>query len=214
MDLPAGRLLGLASGSETGWDTGCAWVSELVLEALLGSLQRQRDPGLEGLNRALEAAARALTAHPKAPAPDPDFSPGATLIVAYLSPAHAEIGWVGAERAILIRGGTLAEATRPHSLREMLLERGDPIPEGTVIPPVVTRFLSPQGVQGGAAGRARWALEPGDRVLLLSKSLGEGDLDELARRASGGDIEEALWRVSRSLTPRFPRAVAAALAGV
>lgn len=214
MDLPAGgRLLGLASGSETGWDTGCAWISELVLEALLGSLQRQRDPGLEGLDRALEAAARALSAHPKTPAPDPDFSPSATLIVAYLGPAHAEIGWVGAERAVLIRNGTLAEATRPHSLREMLLERGDLIPEGTVIPPVVTRILSPQGVQG-AAGRARWALEPGDRVLLLSKSLGEEDLDGLARRASEGDMEEALRRVSGSLTPRFPRAVAAVLAGV
>lgn len=182
---------------------------------MLGSLARQRDPGLGGLERALDSAARLLRGWvSKGHASDLDFSPSCTLFVAFVTPEQAELAWLGAERALLVRGRDVVAATQPHTLRELYREQGVVIPEGTEIPPVVVRVLGPAGAQGGAAGRVRWALEPGDRLALLSKDLGEIAPEEVARRASEGALGEALGRVKGALVPRFPRAVAAVLAEV
>lgn len=134
--------------------------------------------------------------------------------MAHVIQEQAEIAWLGAERALLVRGKSVVAATQPHTLLELYRERGVAIPEGTEIPPVVVRVLGPGGAQGGAAGRARWALEPGDRLALFSRDLGEIAPEEAALRASEGALGEALGRVAGALVPRFPRAVAAVLAEV
>lgn len=182
---------------------------------MLGSLARQRDPGLGGLERALDSAARLLRRWVvENPDPDLGFSPSCTLLVAHVTPEQAEIAWLGPERALLVRGRNTIVTTQPHTLRELYREQGVVIPEGAEIPPVVVRHLGPEGAQGGAAGRARWALEPGDRLALLSKDLGEIAPEEVTRRASEGALGEALGRVAGAVVPRFPRAVAAVLAEV
>jgi hypothetical protein len=182
---------------------------------LLRSLARQRDPGLGGLERAFDSAAHLLREWVSDnPGSDLDFSPSCTLLVAFVTPEQAEIAWLGPERALLVRGRDAVAVTQPHTLRELYREQGVVVPEGTEIPPVVVRVLGPGGAQGGAAGRAWWALEPGDRLALLSKDLGEIAPEEVARRASEGALGEALVRVKEAVVPRFPRAVAAVLAEV
>ncbi|MCU0653770.1 MAG: hypothetical protein MUF64_00260 [Polyangiaceae bacterium] len=210
--LPDGSALAaVVNGSETGWDIGCARVSRLVLEALLGSLVRQRDPALEGLDRALQGAARALAAYQSSAGGDDELcAPGATLLIAHVSARHAQLAWLGAARAVLLRGGIVAAETRPHTLRALLEAQGG-LPGGPVnIPAVCVRHLGPQGPEG-AVERVCWALEPGDRVALLlegpERPVGTELLVRRLGRGAAGPGVAALLEAMRAGGERWGGAV-------
>lgn len=190
---PEAALAALVDGSESGWDTGCLWVSRLVLGALVGSLSRRREPGLSGLDRALVSAARAMAScQPPSPEDSIDFfSPSATLIAAHITADRAEIAWIGPHRAALVRGGQVVSSSRPHTLENLLREQGKEIPDGIEIPDVCVRYLSGTGPYGGAEG-VTWALEPGDRVALLSRAFEGVDEGALAGAAGQGDLAAAV----------------------
>lgn len=97
---------------------------------------------------------------------------GTTLVAMVAAQGEAHICWAGDSRAYLIRGGTLRQLTRDHSIVQQLLDAGL-IDEATSLTHpqanVVTSALGSSGqplIEGISV-----SILPGDRVLLCSDGL-------------------------------------------
>lgn len=97
---------------------------------------------------------------------------GATLVAMVAVQGRVQICWAGDSRAYLIRGGSLRQLTRDHSIVQQLLDAGLIDEAGSHTHPqanVVTSALGSSGqplIEGISV-----AIEPGDRVLLCSDGL-------------------------------------------
>jgi hypothetical protein len=103
----------------------------------------------------------------------------AEAVGAVLTPTEVAIGWVGAARAYLLRGGAPRCLTRDHTLLRELTEsraaEGKPLTEQEIAEfphkNIVTRSLGLcEQVQ---IETRRLSLEPGDQLLLASAAVGE-----------------------------------------
>jgi serine/threonine protein phosphatase Stp1 len=115
----------------------------------------------------------------------PDVMVASTVVVMLARGGHFACLWAGDSRAYLLRGGTLRQITRDHSLVQELLEAGAIEPDQVENHPranVITRAV---GAELGefALDKVSDRLVPGDRFLLCSdglcKTLPDGELASL-----------------------------------
>jgi hypothetical protein len=184
-------MIALANGHEDGWSTCWAKGSRLVLDLLLeawlaagGELAERAPAAIDEVRRQFPARARALL-----PAEPDDLSgpPGATLLVGSLDGASGRFDWIGPDSGLLIRGGTIASQTTPHTLGEHMRAQGIPEATLTKLSSVVMRSISEHVTPGfeSRSGAQTFSLEDGDCLLLvndaLRRSLTTDDLVACAR---------------------------------
>jgi protein phosphatase len=163
--------------------------SRLVKEALLATLPSV--PAVEAVRRAHAAvvtAAEANSAH---------GGMGSTVVVASISPGHAQVVWVGDSRAYLWRKGRLRQLTRDHSFLEILREQeglSDAELRGHPHKNLVTQTL---GIGEPTPASIDVPLRTGDWLVLCSDGLND-ELDDaqiaavLARHGFPDDAADAL----------------------
>jgi serine/threonine protein phosphatase PrpC len=131
---------------------------------------------------------------------------GSTLVSLLISGPHGLFAWIGDSRAYLLRGGTLQQTTKDHSVVQALVDRGQLAAEEAENHPhahVLTRAV-------GAAEKAEFEyaqteLFRGDRVLLCS--------DGLTRTLTDAQIRD-IMQGAPSAAAAAEALVAAALAKV
>ncbi len=121
----------------------------------------------------------------------PDVMVASTVVVMMARGDHFACLWAGDSRAYLLRGGTLRQITRDHSLVQELLEAGAIGPEEVENHPranVITRAVGAE-LDEFALDKVSDRLVPGDRFLLCSdglcKTLREDDLASLLGAVDG-----------------------------
>ena len=125
---------------------------------------------------------------------------GATLVGALILPDGITLVNIGDSRAYVIRGETIRQITRDHSLVQALVARGELTQEEARVHPkknLITRAL---GVDPEVSEDAfQVQAQPGDRLLLcsdgLSNVLSDQQILELSR---GEDLEESCRRLLTS----------------
>lgn len=126
---------------------------------------------------------------------------GTTLVSAVIIGRHAELINVGDSRAYLIRGKTIEQITRDHSVVEELVERGELTPEEALYHPnrnLITRAVGVE--QTVESDHFSLRLRRGDRLLLCSDGLSNTlDEDELLTLARAG---RSASRVCHALVDR------------
>jgi serine/threonine-protein phosphatase Stp1 len=103
----------------------------------------------------------------------PDVLVASTVVVMLARGEHFACLWAGDSRGYLLRGGTLRQITRDHSLVQELLEAGAIRPDQVENHPranVITRAVGAEGDEF-ILDKVSDRLAPGDRVLLCSDGL-------------------------------------------
>ena len=186
---------------------------ELAAQVFIDSLARQFNEaelpvaeageflvrGIEQAHHAIMAAGRQQT-----PPVDPRTTAVACLVM------DRQVCWahVGDSRLYLIRNGTVLERTRDHSLVEELILCGELEESGRATHPLrnyVSRALGGEQQAPGITLSARYALQPGDLLLLCSdglwSSLPEAQLvglaDAGALEAAAGELAVAAELAAR-----------------
>jgi serine/threonine protein phosphatase PrpC len=115
----------------------------------------------------------------------PDVMVASTVVVMLARGGHFACLWAGDSRAYLLRGGTLRQITRDHSLVQELLEAGAIEPDQVENHPranVITRAVGAE-LSEFTLDKVSDRLVPGDRFLLCSdglcKTLPDGELASL-----------------------------------
>lgn len=121
-DTAWGTLVGLAGGSESGWDIGSRALGEPALDRLFAAL-RGPDP-VAALHGAFAAVSRWIAEEPPFDA-DEDDLPVVTAIVALCESERITLAWVGNHKAFVVRDGQIVAENEEHSWRVAL--RGDPL---------------------------------------------------------------------------------------
>lgn len=128
-------LLGVATGSECGWDNGARLLGTPALSHMFAEL-RGPDP-VAAIPAAFAAAARWFAEDPYCIAAiDGDDMPCLTVVLALCEPRRITLAWVGNEKAYLLRDGRIAAENEEHSVR--MLSRGSltrPLTPGEADPP-------------------------------------------------------------------------------
>jgi hypothetical protein len=119
-DTAWGTLVGLAGGTESGWDIGSRVLGEPALDLLFAAL-RGPDPAA-ALPGAFAAVSRWIARDPPFAADEPDL-PLVTAIVALCEPGRITLAWVGNHKAYVVRDGQIVAENEEHSWRIAL--RGD-----------------------------------------------------------------------------------------
>jgi serine/threonine protein phosphatase Stp1 len=121
----------------------------------------------------------------------PDVMVASTVVVMLARGDYFACLWAGDSRAYLLRGGTMRQITRDHSLVQELLEAGAIGPDEVDHHPranVITRAVGAE-LDAFALDKVSDRLVPGDRFLLCSdglcKTLPEGELASLLASLDG-----------------------------
>lgn len=124
---PWGTLVGLATGSETGWDVGARCIGDpalaLMFEELRGAEPAARLPG------AFAAVSRWLAEDPRfvVRADDVDADEGLPMMTGVVAAIEAErltVAWVGQDKAYVLRDGRIFAESEEHAWRMALRDGG------------------------------------------------------------------------------------------
>lgn len=119
---PWGTLVGLATGSETGWDVGARCIGDPAL-ALMFEVLRGEEPGA-GLAEAFAAVSRWLAEDPRFAARADDVEdeglPMMTGVAAAIEAERITVAWVGHDKAYVLRDGRVFAESEEHSWRMAL----------------------------------------------------------------------------------------------
>lgn len=161
MKVEATSRVGVASGSDTGFDVGHVRHGGLALERCL------RHPG------ALAASIAELPAwiDERFPYDGGDElvgreSPSIDLVIAEVRDHEVEVAWVGAGQAWHVRAGRVIAETARHTIRNAHALDAAALPSAVLDIP--SRLVTRDGADPDVT---RWAIAPGDRVLLISSCL-------------------------------------------
>ena len=199
------HLLVGANGSESGWDSGHAYISQLVVDAVTKHFRSCSEALPDRLRNAIAAAEGTLNGEASR---NVSLSDGCCTVMALsVSGVRADLCWAGDEQAFLLRCGVIERKTDPHVMaRKFVEENALDIREARSHPlaSVVTRTI------GGARRQKAephtrleclkepWQLQDGDTVVMASgdalKVLGELDILELADGSHPRLASEALLR--------------------
>ena len=150
------------------------------------------DAGPVDLRHVIEDANRVV--HEESLAHPERHGMGTTCTVVLLIDRHAIVAHVGDSRAYLVRGSTIRQLTRDHSLVAQLVELRHLTPEQARVDPrrnVVTRSLG-VGAQL-EVDTVSIPLESGDTLLVSTDGLhGLIEDDELAAHAGAADLDQAV----------------------
>ena len=117
-DTPCGTLVGLATGSESGWDCGARTLGGPAL-SLMFDVLRGPDP-VAALPGAFAAVSQWFSTDPYFAAEyEPDL-PILTVVVALCEPRRITLAWVGNDKAYLLRDGQIAAESEEHTRRMLL----------------------------------------------------------------------------------------------
>lgn len=138
----------------------------------------------------------------EAAARGPDVTIASTVVVLIARDSHFACLWAGDSRAYLLRGGTLSQITRDHSLVQELVEAGAVAPEDAESHPranVITRAVG-AGDTPLELDKISAPLRAGDRFLLCSdglcKTLAATALSDLLARPDGADMPDMLLQAA------------------
>ena len=154
------------------------------LKALYAAGKKHKDLVPSWMRQACEAANTAV--YERASAEEENAGMGTTMVSAVIFGRRAEILNVGDSRAYLIRGKTITQITRDHSVVAELVALGELTPEQAAVHPnrnLITRAVGVEPTVGADFYSLR--LRRGDRLLLcsdgLSNTLEEETLREISR---------------------------------
>ena len=108
-------FVGLALGSETGWDNSYE-ASKTVLDTLWNDLCQANQPAASAIPHAFIAADQQLNL--KYPSDDLGAA-SSTILCALVDDDSVDIGWLGGEEAYLIRSGQISARTIGHTVRNL-----------------------------------------------------------------------------------------------
>jgi hypothetical protein len=117
-DTPWGTLVGLATGSESGWDCGARTLGSPAL-SLMFDLLRGPDP-VAALPGAFAAGSQCFAADPSFAENDEPDLPILTVVLALCEPRRITLAWVGNDKAYLLRDGRVAAQSEEHTRRMLL----------------------------------------------------------------------------------------------
>lgn len=157
-------LAAIAAGYDSGFSTGWAAGSRLILDLLVDAWHRDPATAFAAARSAYLDAARPLVP------PDDDFgdTPAASLLVARILDRRVELEWLGEGGALIARDGELLARTRRHILRDEYADRFPPDTDLSKVPNVLTRVI---GATPADSETLTVAIVPGDRVILASTKI-------------------------------------------
>lgn len=228
-DKPWGTLIGVATGSECGWDNGARMLGTPALSLMFAQL-RGPNP-VAAIPAAFAAASRWLAEDPYCiAAAGDDSEPCLTVVLALCEPRRITLAWVGNDKAYLLRDGRIAAESEEHSVRMMSRgslnrpltpEEADP-PEhqrAWLAIPLEQRLRRPFGklfanratllLTRGAPGPpvvTHHERRPGDTLLMLGGTLHEWlDWDAGVTAALADPVPLTIARLVAEIDRRDPR---------
>lgn len=119
-----GTLVGLATGTETGWETDTKVLGEGALDRLFAALAGPEPEA--AIPAAFVAVSRWLAELRDAPGEYPydEGLPSVNAIVGLCTATRVTLAWVGHEKAYLLRGGAIAAESEEHTRLRMLRTAG------------------------------------------------------------------------------------------